>query len=94
MKDDFILTWDDTKREATLQERGIDFADMAVFDWGRSLTAQDDRQSYPEVRYVSIGHMGNTVVVCVWCYRNDTIRIISLRKANERERKRYEQTPD
>jgi uncharacterized protein len=90
MKDNFILTWDDTKRKATLQERGIDFADMTVFDWDSSLTAQDDRQSYPEARYVSIGNMSNTIVVCVWCYRNDTIRIISLRKANKRERKRYE----
>ncbi len=94
MKDNFTLTWDDTKREATLQKRGIDFADMAAFDWDSSLTAQDDRRSYPETRNVSIGHLGEAIIVCVWCYRNKSTRNISLRKANDRERKRYEQTPD
>lgn len=94
MENDATLTWDDTKRETTLRERGIDFANMAVFDWESALTAQDDRRGYPETRYVSIGRMNNAIVVCVWCYRNETTRIISLRKANSRERKRYEQTVD
>jgi uncharacterized DUF497 family protein len=67
---------------------------MAVFDWDSALTAQDDRRSYPEPRYVSIGRMNNALVVSVWWYRNETTRIISLRRANSRERKRYEQTVD
>ena len=94
MENDAPLTWDDAKRETTLRKRGIDFADMAVFDWDSALTVQDDRRGYPETRYVSIGCMNNAVVVCVWCYRKETTRIISLRKANSRERKRYEQTVD
>lgn len=87
------LTWDEAKRRSTLQERGLDFADMAGFDWDGALTAEDDRRVYPEIRYVSIGSMSGFLVVCVWCYRDGAIRIISLRKANVRERKRYEQTP-
>ncbi len=94
MEDDLALTWDDAKRKATLRERGLDFAHMAVFDWSGALTAQDVRRDYPEVRYVSIGYMNDTLVVCVWCYRNEALRIISLRKANPRERRRYEQAPD
>ncbi|NQV48716.1 MAG: BrnT family toxin [Rhodospirillaceae bacterium] len=94
MENEPSITWDEAKRAATLRERGIDFADMAAFDWDSALTAEDDRLNYPEVRYVSIGRLDNTLVVCVWCYRNHATRIISLRKANARERERYEQTID
>jgi len=94
MQNDSPLTWDEAKRTATLRERGLDFADMAVFEWDSAVTAADDRPGYPEIRYVSVGHMNGAIVVCVWCYREETTRIISLRKANSRERKRYEQVVD
>jgi len=88
------LTWNESKRQDTLRDRGLDFAHMVDFDWDTALTAADTRFDYPETRFVSVGFLKNDVVVCVWCYRDKTIRIISLRKANTRERKRYEQTPD
>ncbi|OFX13877.1 MAG: hypothetical protein A2516_01475 [Alphaproteobacteria bacterium RIFOXYD12_FULL_60_8] len=90
MPSDDFYTWDEVKREATLRERGLDFAAMSAFDWDDALTVQDDRRDYPEVRYVSIGALQGELVVCVWCYRDGGTRIISLRKANNRERKRYD----
>lgn len=87
------FTWDEVKRQQALRERAIDFADMGKFDWDNALTAEDARLEYSETRFISIGYMDENIVVCVWCFRDDTTRIISLRKANKRERKRYEQAP-
>ena len=77
------------KRDATLAERGLDMARAAdVFD-GATLTVKDDRQDYGEVRQITIGFLDRRMVVMVWTQRGKASRIISLRKANEREQKAY-----
>ena len=83
-------TWDENKRRKTLQERGLDFADMKCFEWETALTIEDIRQDYRETRYSSKGYMKGVLVSLAWCWRNGTIRLISMRKANKRERKFYE----
>jgi len=56
------------------------------------LVALDDREDYGEDRWIGIGMLRGRVVVVVFTERSeDTIRIISLRKALSYERKRYEQ---
>ena len=59
-----------------------------VFD-GPTLTVEDDRRDYGEARFITIGFLDNKMVVLVWTLRNSSYRIISMRKANERERKLY-----
>lgn len=79
------VEWDNAKREATLRHRGLDMAEAdAVFD-GVSLTIADDRQDYGEDRFITIGHLDARMVVLVWTWRGKNRRIISMRKANERE---------
>ena len=56
---------------------------------GATLTVEDDRQDYGEVRFITIGLLGDAMVVLVWTPRDDASRIISMRKANERERRLY-----
>ena len=85
------LTWDEAKRQKTLKERGLDFADMAAFDWDNALTLEDSYSNRAELRFISIGHLPSALVVAVWCYRDDETRIISLRRATRKERKLYEQ---
>lgn len=85
------LEWDETKRQKTLDERGLDFADMTYFSWETAVIYKDTRNTYGETRYITVGYLMKTIVVCVWCSRNGHMRIISLRKANKRERKTYEQ---
>jgi uncharacterized protein len=56
------------------------------------LTALDDRKDYGEDRWLATGIVRNRVVVVCYTERGeDTIRIISLRKATSQERKNYEQ---
>lgn len=82
--------WDNAKRKQTLDERGLDFADVQFLDWDTALTARDDRFDYGEDRFVTIGYMGERLCVVVWTFRADTLWVISLRKANKREINRYE----
>ncbi len=56
---------------------------------GRTLTVEDDRQEYGESRFITIGFLDGAMVVLVWTSRGDASRIISMRKANERERRLY-----
>ena len=54
-----------------------------------TLTVEDDRQDYGEVRYITIGFLDEAMVVLVWTRRDDAHRIISRRRAHKRERRLY-----
>lgn len=92
-----LIEFDEQKRKRTQDERGLDFADAnQIFD-GVHLTAIDDRYDYGEIRYISMGYMNARLVVLVWTYRPDEImpthrRIISMRKANDREIAKFNAT--
>ena len=83
------ITYDITKRNKTLIERGLDFADAKTVFSGHHFTAEDLRQDYGEVRLISIGLIQERMVVLVWTPRGEDRRIISMRKANEREQVLY-----
>ena len=56
---------------------------------GATLTVEDDRMDYGEDRFITIGFLDGRMVVLVWTPRNGTPRVISMRKANEREQALY-----
>ena len=85
------IDFDTAKRLATLEARGLDMADAGqVFD-GPTLTVEDDRRDYGERRYIALGRIRGRIHVMVFTPRGGTVRLISLRKANDREIRRYEQ---
>ena len=83
--------WDESKSEACFHQRGFDFAYAvrAFFDPGRLIQA-DTRRSYGEDRYQLMGQIDGRLFVLAYTPRNGAIRIISARKANQREVTRYE----
>ncbi len=84
------VEFDEVKRAGTLEQRGLDMARAGeVFD-GATLTIEDDRMDYGETRYITIGFLDERMVVLVWTPRGDVHRIISMRKANDREKAIYE----
>lgn len=88
------IEFDPAKRDKTLAERGLDMARAdEVFD-GRHFTAEDAREDYCEPRYITAGKLGGRLIVMVWTPRGEVRRIISMRKANEREQTRYAQRMD
>ncbi len=74
-----------------MKDRGFDFAyaARAFFDPDR-LVQEDTRYSYGEERYQLTGRIESRVYVIVYTLLNDSMRIISARKANQREVKQYE----
>jgi uncharacterized DUF497 family protein len=84
------LSWDPEKRDRTLAERGLDFEDAAQVFAGTTVDFIDDRQDYGEDRWISFGRLKGRLVALVWTPRGEARHIISMRKANDREQKKYE----
>lgn len=83
------ITFDLAKRDATLANRGLDFADAELVFEGLTFSATDDRIDYGERRVITFGYLAGRMVVVVWTARSAARHIISMRKANEREQARY-----
>lgn len=83
------ITFDPAKRDRTLEERGLDFALAAEVFATPFYTEQDVRQNYGETRWISAGWLRGRMVMLIWTERDDAIHVISMRKANAREQRRY-----
>ena len=85
------IIYDPPKREWTLRERGLDFEDADEVFASRISERADDRRDYGEIRIVTIGFLRGRMIVLVWTRRGNDRHVISMRKANEREKARYGQ---
>lgn len=85
------IEFDSDKRDKTLAERGLDFARAGEVFTQAAATAKDERFVYGEERFTTFGLLDGRLVVVAWTLRGAVRRIISMRKANEREQSRYEQ---
>lgn len=85
-----MVEWDPEKAAANLQKHGVDFADAAmVLHDDLAITVDDPDHGEP--RFVTIGRgLLGRVLVVVYAWREDEPRLISARRANPRERRRYE----
>ena len=80
--------WSAAKRIAVLEARGLDFIDAEILFDGRPLhTVPSPRGA--EERWLSVGELNGRLVAVVWTRRGDTIRIITMRRARNEEKKRY-----
>lgn len=80
------IEFDPVKRDKTLLERGLDFARASEVFKGTHFTGQDTRANYEEDRFITVGWLDARLVVMVWTPRGEARRIISMRKANDREK--------
>ena len=81
--------WDENKREANLDKHDVDFLAALDFDWQTAMVYEDVRSEYDEQRFWALGVIQDRVHVLVFTRRESFVRIISLRKANQREARRY-----
>ena len=84
------ITFDPAKNEQNVALRGISFDSVVRFDWDTALVGRDDRVNYGEDRFIAFGQINGRLHVLVFTPRDGAIRVISLRKANKREIKRYD----
>lgn len=84
--------WNENKNTENIRKHGFDFADAWEIFESPMLARLDTREDYGEDRWVGIGFLGNRVVVVVFTEpAENTVRIISLRKALKHERKKFEE---
>ena len=83
------ITFDPAKRARTLLERDLDFAESAEVFSGTTIDIPDVRRDYGETRIMTVGYLHERMVIVIWTPRGDARHVISMRKANDREKARY-----
>ena len=84
--------WDENKNAENIRKHGLDFAEAWQVFQNPMLVKLDDREDYDEDRWIGIGIISSGIVVVFIFTEKDqeTIRMISMRKATKNERTRYE----
>ena len=85
-----VIEFDPVKDAANRQKHGLSLRDADRIDWSTLKSLHDERFDYGENRQVGFAFIGKRLHACVYTYRGMNLRIISLRKANKKERKCYE----
>ena len=86
------VTYDPAKSERNEATRGLAFSLAEGFDWSTALLVEDERKDYGERRYQALGMIGEDLHMLVFTPRDGAVHVISLRRANRREVKRYVQS--
>lgn len=83
------ITCDPVKQAQTLEERGLDFYTAEQVFADKHFTNLDERKDYGENRHITVGFLQGRMVVVGWVQRGVNRHVFSMRKANEREIKKY-----
>ena len=81
-----LIDFDPAKRVATLEQRGLDFLDVAQVIVGQTVTSEDRRFDYAEPRFQTFGLLDGRLVMFAWTPISGGLRVISMRKCNDREK--------
>lgn len=82
------ISYDPAKRQRTQEARGLDFEDAVQVFEGVTIEFEDTRKAYKERRIICFGYLASRLVVIVYVTRGTIRHIISMRKANDREKAR------
>ncbi len=82
--------WDINKQFQNKLIHNVDFTVIESFEWENAIIFEDIRNNYGERRFVAFAPIEGRLHCLVFTVRKENIRIISLRKANKREVRRYE----
>jgi hypothetical protein len=83
------VTFDPAKSSRNEALRGLPFEVAKDFDWSGALIVEDTREDYQEKRYQALGYIGEHLHMLVFTPRDGAVHVISLRRANRRERTRH-----
>ena len=85
------IGYDPAKNEHNLSIRGLSFDRVVEFEFETAVFAIDARHNYGEIRHRALGLLDGRVHALVFVETQNGIRVISFRKANNREVNRYEE---
>ena len=83
------IAFDPEKDDTNLSKHGVSLAAAARLNWDAALAWIDDRADYGEMRIVALAPIGDRLFFVVFVDRENSRRIISLRRANRREINHY-----
>ncbi len=83
------ITFDAKKNADNIRDRQLPFDDVAGLDWSSAVVIEDVRRDYGERRFRVFGHIADRLYALVFTPRENAVHVISFRKANSREVKRY-----
>ena len=83
------ITYDPAKCDANLESRGLSFDLAEELDWASAVIEEDTRKNYGERRFRVFGYIEERLYALVFTPRGEAVHVISFRKANDREVKRY-----
>lgn len=83
------IEYDPDKNDKNLEERGLPFDKVFDLEWELAVTFPDDRKDYGERRMIAFVPLRSRLYVVCYIVKKDIRRIISFRKANDREVKKY-----
>lgn len=83
------ISFDKAKNERNITLRGLSFDLAAELDWDGANIIEDTRKAYGEPRFIAYGYIDTRMYVIIYTPRAGSIRVISLRKANKKEVKKY-----
>ena len=84
------IDFDPEKNQKNIAERSISFEIAYLFDFSTAVVDTDIRHDYGETRKIATGFIAGRLFVMVFKPIDGGIRVISLRKANPREKRKYE----
>jgi uncharacterized protein len=84
------VEWDEAKRLANVAKHGLDFGDADLL-FGNPYLVAPARTVPDETRWLAVGTIDDIYVTAIFTRRGDTIRIISMRRARDGERKRHQE---
>ncbi|PHS27507.1 MAG: hypothetical protein COA83_00410 [Methylophaga sp.] len=84
------VSYDSNKNKRNIEQRGLNFDQVADLDWDNAWIYQDERDEYNEIRFIAYSMLDKRLHFVCFTETKDGIRVISFRKANNREVKRYE----
>ena len=86
------IEWDPNKARTNLQKHGVHFSDAQIVLFDPNALTREDIRAEGEQRFVTIGSDAiGCILVVVYAYRGDNIRLISARPATKKERGNYEE---
>ena len=85
-----VYDWDEAKREANLKKHGLDFADASlVYEHPEKITIRSDRKNEARAQDLAIVETAEGMLSLAYVLRDQSIRVISFRRASRRERRMY-----
>ena len=83
------IDFDPAKNERNIRERGLPFERVAEFGFKTATFLLDNRRDYGEIRRIAIGYLGTRLHFLCFVEIPGGLRVISFRKANQREGRKH-----